>query len=171
MRRAEANDAALLAELGASSFTDTFAAANHPDDFSEYMASAFGERIQRQELETADTTVFFADRAGEAVGYLMLREGEPPLMVDSREALQIVRLYARQSALGTGVGAALMQRAIDEATRRGKDAVWLGVWERNDRALEFYRRWGFVEAGTQPFMLGTDLQTDFVMVRRIVQES
>jgi ribosomal protein S18 acetylase RimI-like enzyme len=60
---------------------------------------------------------------------------------------------------------------LAEAAGRGKDAVWLGVWERNARAIRFYEEWDFHPAGTQPFLLGTDLQTDLVMVRRIARES
>ena len=73
--------------------------------------------------------------------------------------------------LGTGVGATLMQRALVEAAGRGKDAVWLAVWERNPRAIRFYEEWDFHPTGTQPFLLGTDVQTDLVMVRRIARES
>jgi ribosomal protein S18 acetylase RimI-like enzyme len=64
-----------------------------------------------------------------------------------------------------------MQRAIGEAAARGKEALWLGVWERNAHAIEFYRRWEFFEAGSQPFKLGEDQQNDLVMVRRIARES
>ena len=65
----------------------------------------------------------------------------------------------------------LMQHALAEAAGRGKDAVWLAVWEHNARARRFYEQWDFHPAGTQPFLLGTDVQTDLVMVRRIARES
>ena len=170
-RAARPDDAALLTELGASTFAETFESANTPEDFAAYMAVAFGEEIQRAELEDPDTSVFFAERDGEAVGYVMLREGRVPSGVAADDALQIARLYARRKVLGHGIGAALMQRALAEAAGRGKDAVWLGVWDRNDRAIRFYESWGFHRTGSQPFLLGTDLQTDLVMVRRIARES
>jgi diamine N-acetyltransferase len=170
-RAARPDEAALLTEIGASTFAETFEAANTPEDFAAYMRAAFGEPIQRAELMDPETTVFFAEREGDAVGYVMLREGNTPSIVPAGDALQIARLYARRRALGTGVGAALMQRALAEAAGRGKDAVWLGVWDRNERAIRFYESWGFHRCGTQPFLLGTDLQTDLVMVRRLAQES
>ena len=170
-RLATPDDAALLTELGASTFRDTFEAANHPADFAAYMSEAFGEEIQRGELQDPAVSVLLAERGGDPVGYVLLREAPAPPLVRGLDVLQIVRLYARQNAIGTGVGAVLMQRAIHEASSRGKEALWLGVWERNVRAIEFYRRHGFFEAGTQPFRLGTDLQTDLVMVRRIARES
>lgn len=170
-RAAHPDDAALLSEIGATTFTETFEAANTPEDFAAYMAAAFAEDVQRSELESRDTTVFFAERAGDVVGYVMLRERTPPASLGLDDALEIARLYARKRALGSGVGAALMQCAIAEAAGRGKDAVWLGVWDRNERAIRFYESWGFHRSGTQPFLLGTDLQTDFVMVRRLARES
>jgi ribosomal protein S18 acetylase RimI-like enzyme len=170
-RAAHPGDAALLTELGATTFAETFESANTPEDFAAYMAAAFGEDIQRAELEDPGTVVFFAERDGEAVGYVMLREGRAPSSVTADDALQIARLYARLHELGRGVGAALMQRALAEAAARGKDAVWLGVWDRNERAIRFYESWGFHRVGSQPFLLGSDLQTDLVMVRRIARES
>ena len=170
-RPARPDDAPLLAEIGASTFRETFEAMNAPEDFAAYMAVAFGDRVQRAELEAPDTMVFFAERGGDTVGYVMVRERTPPPSVVLGDALEIARLYARQRAVGSGVGAALMQRALAEAAGRGKEAVWLGVWERNERAIRFYESWGFHRCGTQPFLLGTDLQTDLVMVRRIAGES
>jgi ribosomal protein S18 acetylase RimI-like enzyme len=170
-RLARPDDAALLTELGASTFRETFESDNAPRDFAAYMSAAFGDAIQRAELEDPDTTVFLAERSGEALGYVMLRERSAPSIVGLDDALEIARLYVRRRALGSGVGAALMQRALAEAAGRGKDAVWLGVWERNARAIGFYESWGFHRCGTQPFLLGTDVQTDFVMVRRIARES
>src|SRR3954466_12388149 len=87
VRRAVGADASTLAELGASTFTETFAEANTPEDFAAYMAAAFGESIQREELEDANATVFLAEREGEAVGYIVLREGGAPSCVESGEAL------------------------------------------------------------------------------------
>ena len=170
-RPARPDDAALLTELAASTFRETFESDNAPQDFAAYMSVAFGEAIQRAELQDADTTVFLAERAGDAVGYVMLRERSTPSIVGFDDALEIARLYVRKRAHGSGVGAALMQRALAEAAGRGKDAVWLGVWERNVRAIAFYESWGFHSCGTQPFLLGTDVQTDLVMVRRIARES
>jgi ribosomal protein S18 acetylase RimI-like enzyme len=170
-RAARPDEAALLTEIGASTFAETFEAANTPVNVAAYMRAAFGEPVQRAELEDPLTTVFFAEREGDLVGYVMLREGRTPSIVPAEEALEIARLYARRRAVGTGVGAALMQRALAEAAERGKDAVWLGVWEHNERAIRFYEAWGFHRCGTQPFLLGTDLQTDLVMVRRLARES
>jgi hypothetical protein len=92
IRSARPDEAALLTELGASTFTETFQSANTPEDFAAYMQAAFGEPIQRAELEDPQTSVFFAEQSGDVVGYVMLREGTTPSIVPADDALQIARL-------------------------------------------------------------------------------
>jgi ribosomal protein S18 acetylase RimI-like enzyme len=84
--------------------------------------------------------------------------------------LEIVRIYACQEWLGRGVGPMLMQACLDEARQRGCDALWLDVWERNPRAIAFYRKWGFKVVGTQGFQLGSDMQTDLLMQRAVLDQ-
>jgi ribosomal protein S18 acetylase RimI-like enzyme len=76
-------------------------------------------------------------------------------------------LYASQEWLGRGVGGALMQACIDEGRQKGFRTLWLGVWEHNNRARAFYRKWNFREVGEHIFRLGDDSQTDILMERSI----
>lgn len=165
VRRASVEDAALLASLAATAFSDTFAADNTADNMARYMASAFGEGIQHAELADARNVVFIAEREGAAAGYVMLRDGDVPACVGSSNAIEIARLYSTKRYIGAGVGSALMQVSIRHAAAVGREVIWLGVWERNTRAIAFYERWGFVDVGTQSFQLGEDLQTDRVLRR------
>jgi GNAT superfamily N-acetyltransferase len=164
IRQATVADAAQLALLARDTFVDTFAAANTASDMEMYVAMSFGEAIQRAELSDPRTTVFVADAGGALVGYALLHDGPVPECVTSDNVLEIDRLYVAKSHLGTGLGAALMRRCLDEAADRGKELVWLNVWERNLPAMRFYERWGFQYAGTMPYVLGTDHQTDHVMI-------
>jgi ribosomal protein S18 acetylase RimI-like enzyme len=170
IRRAGADEASLLSSLAASTFSDTFARDNTAADMAAYCAQTFGESLQREELLDPRTTVLLAARGGTFVGYAMLREHTPPECVAEADVVEIARLYAVQGAIGTGVGAALMRTCLHEAMLRDRTAVWLGVWERNARAIAFYERWGFRDVGAQQFQLGTDRQTDRVMVRPVTGE-
>ena len=58
-----------------------------------------------------------------------------------------------------------MDAAIEAARSRGARSLWLGVWERNPRAVAFYRKYGFTRVGEHTFMLGADAQVDWVFVR------
>jgi ribosomal protein S18 acetylase RimI-like enzyme len=167
LRRATPADAGGLAAFAAKAFTDSFAADNRPEDVAAYLSEAFGEAVQRAELEDPDCTVFLADADGETVGYVMLREGIAPGIVGGANAIEVARLYAGQRWIGAGIGALLMQRCLAEAASRGRRTVWLGVWERNARAIAFYERWGFIDVGSQFFQLGSDRQNDRVMARQV----
>jgi Acetyltransferases len=169
IRQATTDDAALFTSIAESAFVDTFGKDNTPEDMAAYCAEAFGHEIQRRELADERNTVLIAERSGDVVGYAMLRTGNVPECVADRDAIEIARLYSVTRVIGTGVGAALMQRCLDLAVERGHRSVWLGVWEHNPRAIAFYERWGFADVGTKSFVLGNDHQTDRVMMRVVAR--
>jgi len=163
IRRGKANDAALLAELGARTFSETFAPDNSPADMAAYLASAFSPAQQASELADATSLFLIAEANGVAAGYAMLRSGNVLDNVTGENPIELVRLYVSQESLGSGVGAALMRACMAEAEQRGYKTLWLGVWEHNARAQAFYRKWNFSEIGTHVFQLGDDPQTDILM--------
>jgi ribosomal protein S18 acetylase RimI-like enzyme len=167
IRSATPDDNALLARLGAQTFRDTFGPDNTAEDMAAYLAQAFGAEKQAAELVDPRTTFLIAMFEEEVVGYARLREGPAPDCVSAARPIEIVRFYAAVSWIGRGVGAALMARCLEHARQRGCDVVWLDVWERNVRAIAFYRRWGFAEIGTQAFVLGSDAQRDLLMARSV----
>ena len=160
IRRAIQSDAGLLTELGARTFSETFAADNSPENMAAYLAEAFSPERQALELADGNATILIADISGTAVGYSILRPGIAPASVTGAEPIELVRLYVDQQHHGQGVGAALMQKCIDEASGHGYQTLWLGVWENNKNAQNFYRKWKFREVGTHVFQLGDDPQTD-----------
>ena len=172
IRLGNAEDAELLAELGARTFSETFAADNTPEDMAAYLADAFSLAQQAAELADPRATFLIAE-TGEinkvAAGYAMIRSGFAPPCVTGDKPIELVRLYVSQESLGSGVGAALMQACIDEAKQRGYETLWLGVWEHNPRAQAFYRKWNFHEVGTHVFQLGDDPQTDILMQRSLFE--
>jgi ribosomal protein S18 acetylase RimI-like enzyme len=169
IRRGKPDDAALLAELGARTFSETFAPDNSPEDMTAYLASAFCPAQQTAELADPQCVFLIAETNGVAVGYAMLRSGNVLDNVTGDNPVELVRLYVSQESLGSGVGAALMQACIREAGQRGHQTLWLGVWEHNHRARAFYRKWNFNEVGTHIFQLGDDPQTDILMQRAIAE--
>ena len=173
IRRATPADASVLAAFAESAFADTFAADNTPEDMAAYLADAFGEEKQREELADRSRIVLLAERDGGLAGYAMLNDATAPAGVTSvalTNAIEIARLYSGRRWIGTGVGAALMQHCLDLAASRGREWIWLGVWERNARAIAFYARWGFTDVGSQSFQLGADRQTDRIMARRLAAQ-
>lgn len=170
IRTATAEDAVLLATLGAKTFSDTFSAQNTPENMAAYLAASFSPEIQARELADPAVVFLIAENAGRVVGYVKLQASQPPAAVRGPRPYELVRIYAINEAIGRGVGTALMQASLKEAASRGYETLWLGVWEHNLRALAFYRKWGFVEVGTHIFQMGDDPQTDFLMERPVAGE-
>jgi GNAT superfamily N-acetyltransferase len=167
IRRSVLEDAAMLAELGARTFVETFAADNRPEDMAAYLAAAFGQEQQLDELADPHSTFLIAEIDGVATGYAKLHPGRTPENVMGERPIELVRLYVSQVWLGRGVGAALMRECLDEAKRAEYQTLWLGVWERNERARAFYRKWNFREVGKHIFQLGDDPQIDILMERPV----
>lgn len=168
IRRGEARDAAALAELGARTFSDTFLADNDPADIAAFLADTFSAEKQAAELADPATSYLVAEDAendGALVGYAMLHRGEAPDCIDARAPIEIARIYVARAQLGRGTGGALMARCVEDARIAGHDVIWLGVWERNARAIRFYERWEFQVVGQHVFVVGKDPQNDLLLRR------
>ncbi|HET6974957.1 MAG TPA: GNAT family N-acetyltransferase [Pyrinomonadaceae bacterium] len=167
IRHATADDASLLAEFGARTFHETFAADNTAEDMETYLASSFSLTQQSDELADPNSTFLIAEVDGLAAGYTMLHVGEVPDGIEGANPIEIVRIYVSSEWFGRGVGEALMHACFDEARKAGRETIWLGVWERNARAQAFYRKWNFRTVGEHTFQLGADQQLDLLMERPI----
>jgi diamine N-acetyltransferase len=163
IRYGTTEDAKMLSELGAKTFSDTFAKDNTPENLETYTKKAFSPEIQLDELSQPNILFLIAEWEGTPIGYAQLILNSRDTSTKGTNPMEIRRIYASHEHLGRGVGRELMLAAIQEARQRGCDCLWLGVWEKNQRAINFYKKWGFREVGTHIFSVGNDPQNDFVM--------
>jgi diamine N-acetyltransferase len=157
------DDAAPLAEMAARTFEETFGADNQPEDMRLHLTRSYGVRQQSAELADPAVATLLAEVDGELAGYAQVRSSTAPACVSGRSPLELWRFYVDRPWQGRGVAQTLMAAVRAEAERRGGGTLWLSVWERNERAMSFYRKCGFLDVGSQPFILGADRQTDRVM--------
>lgn len=175
-------DATWLAPVAARLFRAAFAEANDPDDLDAYLEEAFLPERAAEELARPDTTTLLAwdtaarDASGRSaatsggaapdgfLGYAMLVAG-PGTGVVADDPVEVRRLYVETAQTSRGHGGRLMAIALDHAAAAGHDVAWLGVWEHNLRALDFYTAHGFGQVGSHSFTLGSDVQTDLVLAR------
>lgn len=160
-RRAEASDAAALAELAASTFVQTFAHLYPREDLDAYLAKSYGAAIQRDEIEDETVATWLAHRGAELIGYA--QAGPMDMKVDHAPTdRELYRLYVTGDAKGAGVAHQLMRVVVDWAREQGAPSLWLSVWENNERAQRFYRRYGFEHVGEHKFMVGNTADRDFI---------
>jgi diamine N-acetyltransferase len=167
VRRATADDVAVLSAFGRRVFGETFAAANNPEDLRAYLDSAYVETKQEDELRDPRIDTLLLQEGDALIAFAQLREGPPGNGVTSERPIELWRFYVDFAWHGRGVAQELMA-AVEEAARsRGAGTLWLGVWERNVRAQGFYRKEGFTVVGSQIFVLGSDAQRDLIMAKAL----
>ena len=167
IRLASVTDAEALSALARRTFSDAFAADNTPEDLAKFLDATYSPELQRGELLDPALTCLVTERDGALVAYALLRTGKTSPHVSDPGAVELQRFYVDQPAHGTGVAHRLMVECVDRAAALGASTLFLGVFERNARAIRFYRKHGFEVVGTQVFRVGTDDQSDFVMARSL----
>lgn len=163
IRTASSADARALAEFAERCFRDAFGAMNVASDMDLHCRRHYGEPIQAQEIAAADRITLLAEEGGGLAGFAQLHRGPAPPSVTGPDPGEIQRFYVARAFHGSGLAASLMQACSAALHAQGARTAWLGVWERNPRAIAFYRRCGFVEVGEQTFVVGTDPQRDLVV--------
>jgi GNAT superfamily N-acetyltransferase len=167
IRRATESDATMLSEIALKIFLDTFAAQNRPEDIELHVKRSYSPEIQLEELCDATKTYLIAEVDGKPVGFAMVGEALSDTCAAFESPVELFRFYVAQEQHGRGVAQLMMDAVEDVARDMGGCTLCLGVWEHNPRAIRFYEKIGFRDAGAQPYLLGKDLQTDRVMVRKI----
>jgi diamine N-acetyltransferase len=167
IKYASAKDAEQIAMLSRKAFYDTFAPFNTEEDMEKFMGGPFDTQVLINEVSDAANIFIGAYMDNVLVGYAKLCGSKNPPELGDVLAMEIVRIYAAQHIIGRGVGRALMQEALRIAADAGKQLVWLGVWEKNQRAIDFYTRFGFEKFGEHDFVLGDDVQLDWLMKKEL----
>ena len=167
IRLATSKDAEIIADLSRQTFYETFALQNTTSDMEKFLNEQFTREKLIAEVSEPWLIFFLAFMDDEAVGYVKLKDGIVPSELIGQSCMEIARIYSVQNMIGKGVGKKLMQASLNVAEQRKKQTLWLAVWKDNQRAIDFYERWGFKIFGEQDFLLGDDLQKDWLMKKAI----
>lgn len=173
IRNATAKDAEQLAALGRKSFYEKWKNTTSAENMQRYLAETFHPEKIAEEIADPSVVYLIAEENGIAIGYSKLlhthpdiEESEPEVNFTEENPLEISRIYVSPELIGKSIGAKLMERIFEIAAEEKCDLIWLGVWENNP-ATRFYQRHGFVKAGTHKFILGEQVDTDWVMIKGI----
>lgn len=157
------NDIDQLQKIGQQTFYETFSEGNTEENMKNYLESAFSADKIEAELNDENAEFYFAKIDEKIIGYLKLNLGQSQTELKDDKSLEIERIYVLKEFHGKKVGQILYDKAIEIAKHKNSDYVWLGVWEENPRAINFYKKNGFVEFDKHIFKLGEDEQTDIMM--------
>ncbi len=171
IKKINSDDIKILQEISIETFTDTFGEQNSSENLKNYLEKAFNSKKLLSEIANpfSDFYLIYFDK--EPAGYLKLNDGEAQSEKMDEEALEIERIYIRKKFQRNGLGKFLLNKAIDIAKNQDKKIIWLGVWENNKNAIEFYKKSGFIQSGQHSFYMGSEKQVDFIMKKNYLRRN
>jgi GNAT superfamily N-acetyltransferase len=163
IRDATPADAAALSELAATAYRDTYGPIDNAQDIEDHIAEHLPSEVLEAQIHDPVATFLLMESANGLIGYAQIVRSPAPPCVAGPAPLELARFYLRKQDIGKGLGVRLMRAVHDEARHLGYRTIWLGVYDRNVRAIAFYRRWGFVEVGHKQFKFGRQWVTDPIL--------
>lgn len=167
IRKVKPEEAAELAQFSADLFSETFSEFNDPLDMKQYLAESFNVEKIQLELAEPNTFCFYAVKNSIPIGCVKIILHKIHASFTGIKTAEVSRLYVCKEYHNQKIGAALMQFAINFSLEKQAEKLWLGVWEHNQKAIDFYHKWGFTKVGILQFKLGNDLQQDWLMEKNL----
>jgi ribosomal protein S18 acetylase RimI-like enzyme len=168
IRKCTMDDLIALRDISYRTYNDTFKDMNTAATMKDYLEKAFSMTKLRAELANTSSEFYFLYVDEQLAGYIKLNESPAQTDINDPQSIEVERIYLSKEFHGKALGSVLMNRAIEIAMEREKTYIWLGVWERNDKAIKFYIRNGFSPVGQHFFIMGEEEQTDFIMRKDLV---
>ncbi len=156
-----------LQTLSRKTFIEAFSSANTPEDMESYTKIAFAKNQLEKEISNPESEFYFAMLEEKAIGYLKINYGKAQSELSNTNSLEIERIYVTGDHQGQKIGQMLFEKACTITRNKGFDYIWLGVWDKNTRAIHFYQKNGFIRFDTHTFKLGNDIQTDIMMKLKV----
>ena len=157
-----------LQEISIETFNETFKDQNKPENMHAYLERAFNRSQLEKELTTPASQFFFVYVDKEIAGYLKVNTDDAQSERMGEEALEIERIYIKKQFQKHGLGKNLFNKALEIAKEDNKRKIWLGVWEKNENAIAFYKKIGFVQTGEHSFYMGDEEQRDVIMEKNLL---
>ncbi|USK68505.1 GNAT family N-acetyltransferase [Peribacillus asahii] len=168
IKKCTIEDVCILQEISYETFNETFKQQNSPENMKAYLERAFNLKQLEKELSNISSQFFFVYFNDEVAGYLKVNINDAQSEEMSDESLEIERIYIKNKFQKHGLGKYLLNKAMEIAMERNKKKVWLGVWEKNENAIAFYKKMGFVRTGSHSFYMGDEEQMDFIMTKTLI---
>lgn len=167
IKKVSINDIKKLQQISRQTFLETFGSQNSAEDMKEFLDTAYEEEKLKNEVENTNSIFYFLMVDNKIAGYLKVNEGDAQTEQVVPNALEVERIYLKQSFQHQGLGLVLIKLAEEIAKEKEKDNMWLGVWEKNYQARTFYEKNGFKRVSQHTFVVGEDPQTDLILVKKL----
>ncbi|HCD18942.1 N-acetyltransferase [Macrococcoides caseolyticum subsp. caseolyticum] len=160
-------DKQALQHIAYQTFDETFRAQNKKENIDHYLKTAFTDEKVERELSNPHSFFYFIFHEEQLAGYLKLNIKDAQTEPFDEHHLEIERIYILKQFQKHGLGQSLYQHALQKARALSCEHIWLGVWEKNTNAIDFYQKMGFMKVDQHAFFMGDDEQIDIIMLKNI----
>jgi ribosomal protein S18 acetylase RimI-like enzyme len=162
-RRATLDDAAALAELAATTFTETFGHLYPPEDLQTFLVESHSVESWRRTLADSERAIWLAVLDDVSIGFIAV--GACKLPIDNREptAGEVQMLYVLATHHNLRLGSRLMDLGLEWLQAQERTPLYVGVWSENFGAQRFYGRYGFKKVGEYGFRVGGTVDHEFIL--------
>lgn len=167
IKKCSLDDILDLQKIYRQTFFETFSEQNSEENMRIFLDKAYSEEKLKSEIEDKESETFLAVENQKTLGVLKINTGNAETESGLENSLEIQRIYILKESKGLGIGTVLMNLAEKKARELGVSFIWLGVWEKNFPAQKFYTDKGFRRLSEHAFVLGDDIQTDFLMKKEL----
>ncbi|GJL91032.1 GNAT family N-acetyltransferase [Hyphococcus sp.] len=165
IRRATIDDASALAELGVSTFNETFAHLYAPEDLNAFLKYNHSVEYYTEFLNDPEAAAWVAETPeGEPIGYCTVAPCSLPAPDMPVSSGELCRLYIDQHYQGAGLGKAFIDVALDWLECHFKH-LYVGVYSENFGAQKLYQSYGFEKVAEYHFLVGNQPDLEWIMKR------
>lgn len=167
IRKCTMDDLKDLQDISYRTYNETFSHLNTAENMRKYLEKSFSCDKLHNELLNGASSFYFLYFNDKSAGYLKLNEHSAQTDLHDPQSIEIERIYVSSEFQRKGLGLVLINKAIEIAIQQGKSYIWLGVWEKNNNAIQFYKSNGFYETGKHSFYMGDEEQMDYIMKKEL----
>ncbi len=171
IRQCTRDDLEELIRIGRETYYDAFHSLNRAETMDAYLNESFDREKIKAELAEPASRFYFCFTDSEAAlpsGYFKINFPSAQTDLNEPGSVELERIYVRAEYQGNGIGAGIMSHVESIARTSGASRIWLGVWEKNTAAISFYKKSGFVITGNHSFVMGNEVQDDYIMTRKLI---
>lgn len=152
-----------LQSISRQTFYETYCTMNTKENMDKYLNENLSISTLEKELKNPNSEFYIIKDLDKNIGYLKLNMGPAQTDIKDASALEIERIYVIKEYQGKKAGQQLYEKTIQVAKEKMLKYIWLGVWQENSKAIQFYIKNGFEIFDQHVFKLGDEEQTDFLM--------
>lgn len=168
IKKCHLEDLQILQQISTETFNETFRDQNSHENMKAYLERAFNSKQLKTELSDNSSEFYFICFDEDLAGYLKVNVNDAQTEKIDGKSIEIERIYIRSEFQGKGLGKHLLNKVDEIAIKQNKKMIWLGVWEKNEHAIAFYKKMGFVQTGAHSFYMGDEEQIDFIMTKALI---